>query len=698
MKLYQSKVDSAGRSGGSGAGRVSEAQQILSRYTHDEQRIILHNIETVAGMSKYIGQDFQMKVLLNKPGGGWHWNFERNEVRVDPETLLKAPLDVSKAIYCHEGFHRRITPKDGVPKAEWGEPGLPFLVNSIEDPRIENFGGEAYPAYRPLRDASYRHHAKEAQGIAAEKLGRIPKHIRAGLELINQWFLEAEEKPFEIPDSLDPAVKGFVSTVLKDAQDAWWRYPSCSEVDWEPEKVKSYFQDAYKIIREKVWPEFKKLYEQDRQEGLLDEAMRELQDKQSGNLQQGQEGSSPQSGSPEPLSEQEVRELLKAAKEGKVKPSEGNSEGARPLELSHLPPDLQQEVADYVKSLPKGTQCELQERADARLGEASKEAAEALEGKAAQQERATAGGERSPIATERGPSPTAEQDDFKGVDLSELRQHVTIPKEDIDKIREEFAHLINEDRGLYHNTVREIASTINQLENDLRTIFQKRRQSHRESGRRSGPTLNIGRFIRERASGVPAVESRAFEAKTRPLAKDYAVLILVDVSGSMRDKIHHAFAATVACTEALSRLKIEHSILGFNEKLHTYKGFQDEADPARLETIEQEVYTSSAQYNNDGWALQQAAKQLSAAPQKKHILIVLSDGLPVPSSKFSGEKYDLKNIASNIELGKKIHLIGLGMGPGTEHVDKFYTNSRANIPIEDLPYELSTVIREAILR
>lgn len=72
MKLYQSKVDSAGRSGGSGAGRVSEAQQILSGYTHDEQRIILHNLETVAGMSKYIGQDFQMKVLLNKPGGGWH--------------------------------------------------------------------------------------------------------------------------------------------------------------------------------------------------------------------------------------------------------------------------------------------------------------------------------------------------------------------------------------------------------------------------------------------------------------------------------------------------------------------------------------------------------------------------------------------------------------------------------------------------
>ncbi len=106
----------------------------------------------------------------------------------------------------------------------------------------------------------------------------------------------------------------------------------------------------------------------------------------------------------------------------------------------------------------------------------------------------------------------------------------------------------------------------------------------------------------------------------------------------------------------------------------------------------------SCTFQNDGWALQQAAKQLSAAPQKKHILIVISDGFPAPSSQYSGEKYDLKKTALEIELKQNIHLIGLGMGPGTEHVNKFYTNNRANIPIEELPHELSTVIKEAILR
>ena len=298
-----------------GQGSPSEAKSILAGYSHDEQRIILHNLETLAATAQYVGQDFEMKVLLNKPGGGWHWNFEKNEVRVDPETMLKAPFDVSKAIYCHEGFHRRITPKDGVPKKEWKEPGLPFLVNSIEDPRIENFGAEAYPAYRPIRDASYRHHTAEASEGASATLGRTPLHVQAGLELIHQWFREAEGKPFDIPASLDPAVKSFVEKALPHAQDAWFRYPARSEVDWEPEKIKPYFEDAYRIIKKSIWPEFQKLYEQDRKDQVLDEAMRGLQGKGDGKSS-GEASSSPEQ-SKEPLSEQEVRELLKAAREGK---------------------------------------------------------------------------------------------------------------------------------------------------------------------------------------------------------------------------------------------------------------------------------------------------------------------------------------------------------------------------------------------
>jgi len=692
MADFSSRQTTHGRDGAQGEG-ASKAEETLSRYTHDEQRIILHNLETLAATAQYIGQDFEMKVLLNKPGGGWHWNFEKNEVRVDPETILKAPLDVSKAIYCHEGFHRRITPKDGVPEAEWREPGLPFLVNSIEDPRIENFGGDAFPAYRPIRDASYRHHTEEASGAAQSTLGRKPRHVEAGLEIIHQWFREAQGKPFEVPSSLDPAVKSFVEKALPFAQDAWFRYPTQTEVDWEPDKTQGYFQDAYRIIREKIWPEFKNLYEQDRQDQLLDEAMRGLQGEGAG-------GSGGGSTTPtqEPLSEQEARELLQVAKDGKLKIHEGDPGAARPLDLSQLSPQLQKEIADFVNGLPQETREKLQSRGDARLQAASDTASDVLEGKAHQEERAK--GSTSAPQTDPSTQPaTADQaTDFSGVDLSDLRRHVTIPPEESAALREQFQHILNEDRGLYENTVREISPTINRLENDLRAVFQKRRQSHRESGRRSGPTLNVNRFIRERASGKAPVETRAFEAKTRPIEKDYAVLILVDVSGSMQDKIHHAFAATVACTEALTRLKIEHGILGFNDNLYSYKAFGEDTDPAKLGTIESDVHTEAAAFNNDGWALQQAAKKIMDTPQRERILIVLSDGEPVPSERYSGQDFELGKVAAGIESAGKIRLIGLGMGAGTEHVSTYYENHRANLSIEDLPHSLAEVLREAIER
>jgi hypothetical protein len=434
----------------------SEVESILSSYTHDEQRVILHNLETVSAMAQYMGQDFKMRVLLNKPGGGWHWNFEKNEVRVDPETMLKASLEVSKAIYCHEGFHRRITPKDGVPESEWREPGLPFLVNSIEDPRIENFGGEAYPAYLPLRDASYRHHIEEASAESAQKLGRVPRHVQAGLEIIHQWFREAEGKRFEVPDTLDPSIKSFVENALPHAQDAWLRYPTRAEVDWEPEKVSPYFKDAYRIIREKIWPEFKKLYEQDQQDQLLDEAMRQLQKKEAGEGSGGGESGPEQSN--QPLTEQEARELLKAAKEGKLKVDEGDPGNARPLDLSKLPADLQREIADYVKGLPKETREQLKERSEARLKEASDAASAALEGKANQERPAT---QETPVdpsgATVQDPANVEKPNDaFEGIDLSELRRHVTIPPEETARIHEEFQLLLNQDLGLYDNTERAV--------------------------------------------------------------------------------------------------------------------------------------------------------------------------------------------------------------------------------------------------
>ena len=42
-------------------------------------------------------------------------------------------------------------------------------------------------------------------------------------------------------------------------------------------------------------------------------------------------------------------------------------------------------------------------------------------------------------------------------------------------------------------------------------------------------------------------------------------------------------------------------------------------------------------------------------------------------------------------------LIGLGIGEGTEHVSKYYRNSHANIPVDEITSKISEIIQDLII-
>jgi len=52
----------------------------------------------------------------------------------------------------------------------------------------------------------------------------------------------------------------------------------------------------------------------------------------------------------------------------------------------------------------------------------------------------------------------------------------------------------------------------------------------------------------------------------------------------------------------------------------------------------------------------------------------------------------------NAEIMEKTdqRLVGLGIGPGTNHVERYYPNSVANVGVREMPDKLADVIREAI--
>jgi len=56
--------------------------------------------------------------------------------------------------------------------------------------------------------------------------------------------------------------------------------------------------------------------------------------------------------------------------------------------------------------------------------------------------------------------------------------------------------------------------------------------------------------------------------------------------------------------------------------------------------------------------------------------------MPEPDSEHSGSEYDLDKVAKDIIQEKRIKLIGLGLGPDTEHVKEYYPHGFANMKMK----------------
>jgi cobalamin biosynthesis protein CobT len=96
-------------------------------------------------------------------------------------------------------------------------------------------------------------------------------------------------------------------------------------------------------------------------------------------------------------------------------------------------------------------------------------------------------------------------------------------------------------------------------------------------------------------------------------------------------------------------------------------------------------------FNDDGPCLEQAAGLLRQRPENKKILIVISDG--VPAGRRSDES-DLQRAIAQIQKEGSIYLFGIGLGPGTTHVRKFYPNHKAEVQENRMATEIGNLILE----
>lgn len=191
------------------------------------------------------------------------------------------------------------------------------------------------------------------------------------------------------------------------------------------------------------------------------------------------------------------------------------------------------------------------------------------------------------------------------------------------------------DMDRYRRYVAEVAPLKRRLRVTLKKhLEQKRLQSSR--------ALHAGRLGRNLTDLWIEELPRLFVKRNQPSPKwDAAIVLLVDCSASMADKMERVQAGLTLLHETLSSLAVPHAVCGFWEPqsirvsgssgggipncflpvIPFERSLSKQSGPEILQLEPQED-------NRDGFAIRHAASWLRARPERRKWLIVFSDGQP----------------------------------------------------------------------
>lgn len=184
--------------------------------------------------------------------------------------------------------------------------------------------------------------------------------------------------------------------------------------------------------------------------------------------------------------------------------------------------------------------------------------------------------------------------------------------------------------------------------------------------------------------------------------RDTAVTLLIDLSGSMKGELIRNVAISVdIALNLILKLGVSAEILGFTTS--SWQGGQSRkawvkagkpSEPGRLCDLLHIVYRSGdgpdvwpmsdllcstlLKENVDGEALAWAADRLRALPQRRKVLIVVSDGAPVDDSTLASNdswilERHLRETIRDIDAAGDVHLAAFGIG----HDVRRYYHSQA---------------------
>lgn len=661
-------------------------------------------------VAKLMSKNFDLRIL---PGDGWaaglSEKFQRErrkhpnksleefdpklltpEAMMYPEKdLLERSEDYIWGVFRHEMGHIKhsdyqslMEAQDGVRQEGYNPMDFFVIYNAWEDGRSNNMEGQT------SKTAKHRLGTYLKEDVAESLLidfAKKPLPIQYGALC---WAKGAESfiEGFDFEELKEKIKDEKVLGAFEKTEEALDEY-------LDERKGRKAFTD---VLWQKGWPVFKELIDK----YIEDEAKKDHEQGQEGKegkpgQQQGQQG--------------EKGEGKQEGKEGEQQPQEGEGEqsdqkggqkpGGRPGEGKSWDELTDEEKQQYI------------DKAREKLTEEEREFVKRLQPKSIQMQEKEDGTIEitiqgvSPEDIEQAEEAEQEFEEQKKRVKQEAEKHkeaaVREVQESLERLKERETGLTKEEREKYNEYFSEVKRYVGLLVDKLDEVFPPQEEAEWEGGHRRGKRVDVRKLARE----IPTGHGRVFEKKEVPEIKEAAFILLVDVSGSMQGKkIEEALKASMLMAEAFSRKGIPFEILAFHEKLLELKQFKDEyfgKKKLELMRVLQEVRTSHARYNDDGYAVDGAARRLQRRlleNEARGALIVFSDGRPEPSAAHSGSEWELHDIVN--KWSKQVPLIGVGVGPGMESTIKEYYGKNG-LPVPDitkLPRALLDILRKQIAR
>lgn len=262
---------------------------------------------------------------------------------------------------------------------------------------------------------------------------------------------------------------------------------------------------------------------------------------------------------------------------------------------------------------------------------------------------------------------------------------------------EDYSTLFTQGNQAYDEVKTSIQSHILVMKNKLKRSLLAKEMRDWDFGREHG------KLDSKRLSQAYMGSSSVYKKRSERLEEDTAVLFLVDLSGSMlsRGKIKRAQETAIALSECLEGTSIKYAVIGFgdttydgydweqpsgfhrNMALHLleFKGFESPLRTSRSSLGQ--MHNHVLHHNSDPCAIRKAVNILKDRPEKRKVLITLSDGRPETHTEFSSREL-VRQATIAIKQGKKKGVQCVGIGICDDTVERIYPDYIVIKDVKDL--------------